>query len=364
MKAQFSLRSFHDALSRLLKPGTGAWANILIEAYPEGHLTVANYDEGSQVKVRIQAKVEEPGIWYPAMGALASMINARHAQLIKNKDIDIELNTDGVSGSIQISGCHLSAMGNDPASYPKTTPPTGDPHELESAEIIEAISSLIAVSGKSSAPPHLQGINLAVRDGQLCAMATDQIHAAIVQIGPVADSPPCNLSSEGASALLKMIRKTEHTQLWLSPKRFWARSENATLTSNCLAEPFPNIAEILPKYDAYTQHIQIDNDEWVGALQLVGAVADGGHNRVALSLSDNESTISADTKETMISTDISTKLDTGQWKWYGGSTMLADRIRKASGQITLSIPESAAGRPMALRLDAPGYVAWIMGASR
>jgi len=269
-------RCDRDALSEALqtvqrgvssRPGIPALTGVLIEASPEGALTLTTTDLEVSARLSIDVQVSEPGI---------SLVPARLlADTVKSlSDAPVEFESDQSQARIRCAAYEGSLRLLPAEDFPALQPPSGTRIVAETPRFAEAVGQVARAASRDEARPVLTGILLEVSREGVTMVATDSYRLAVRDLVATAAGearaivPERALSEAGRAA--QAVDKGE-VEVFVDESQVSFQVGPLMLTSRLIEGEFPNYRQLLP--EQYESRLTVSRQQLIDAVRRVGLLA-------------------------------------------------------------------------------------------
>ena len=271
-------RCDRDALSEALqtvqrgvssRPGIPALTGVLIEASPEGTLTLTTTDLEVSARLSIDVQVGEPGI---------SLVPARLlADTVKSlSDAPVEFETDQSQARIRCAAYEGSLRLLPAEDFPALQPPSGTRIVAEAPRFAEAVGQVARAASRDEARPVLTGILLEVSREGVTIVATDSYRLAVRDLVATAAGearaivPERALAEAGRAA--QAVEKGEvEVEVYVDESQVSFQVGPLMLTSRLIEGEFPNYRQLLP--EQYESRLTVSRQQLMDAVRRVGLLA-------------------------------------------------------------------------------------------
>jgi DNA polymerase-3 subunit beta len=269
-------RCDRDALSEALqtvqrgvssRPGIPALTGVLLEASPDGSLTLTTTDLEVSARLSIEVQVTQEGTALVPARLLGDTVKSL-------SDAPVELEADQSQAHIRCAA-YEGALRLLPAEdFPALQPPTGTRVVVEAPRFAEAIAQVARAASKDEARPMLTGVLLEVSREGVTLVATDSYRLAVRELVATASGeakalvPERAMTEAGRAA--QAIEKGD-IELFIDQSQVSFRLGSLSLTSRLIDGEFPNYRQLLP--EKYDNRLTGSRQQLIDAVRRVGLLA-------------------------------------------------------------------------------------------
>jgi DNA polymerase III subunit beta len=269
-------RCDRDALSEALqtvqrgvssRPGIPALTGVLLDAAPEGSLTLTTTDLEVSARLAIEVQVTEGGTALVPARLLGDTVKSL-------SDAPVEFESDQSQARIRCAA-YEGALRLLPAEdFPALQPPTGTRVVVEAQRFAEAVAQVARAASRDEARPMLTGVLVEVSREGVTFVATDSYRLAVREVVATASGeakalvPERAMTEAGRAA--QAIEKGD-IELFIDQSQVSFRLGELSLTSRLIDGEFPNYRQLLP--ERYENRLTGSRQQLIDAVRRVGLLA-------------------------------------------------------------------------------------------
>lgn len=269
-------RCDRDALSEALqivqrgvssRPGIPALTGVLIEASPEGTLTLTTTDLEVSARLTIDVQVGEEGRALVPARLLGDTVKS-----LSDAPVDVE--ADQAQARIRCAA-YEGALRLLPAEdFPALQAPAGIRLVVDAPRFAEAVGQVARAASRDEARPVLTGVLVEISREGVMLVATDSYRLAVRELVATAGGeakaivPERALSEAGRAA--QAIEKGD-IEVFVDESQVSFQLGTLTLTSRLIEGEFPNYRQLLP--EQYGNRLSVSRQQLMDAVRRVGLLA-------------------------------------------------------------------------------------------
>jgi DNA polymerase-3 subunit beta len=261
--------------------------NVFLETMDKSLIIKAtDLDSYVEKRIGIQGKIKDGKVILPGKKLL---------------DAVRELSAETLTLSIKENKVHLEADGSssifsvlDPAEYPEVPEiPKTSKIEFPQTVLEECFDDTGFAVSKEESRPAMCGVYLRINKTETQMVATDGYRLAYIKKSGKFDG---TLDAIIAPKVLNLFPKGEDKiAITADTAKIGFKFANTTIVSRLIEGPYPDYQRIMP--DKHTCRMQVNSDEFIGALRRAAVFAHPVGRLIALHLSAKKSSVFAETQD-------------------------------------------------------------------
>jgi DNA polymerase-3 subunit beta len=265
-------------------------ANVLIDARQEG-LRIAATDLEVAARVNVPATVTKPG---------AVTLGARKlVELVRELPSQPVTLSQGETGWVEIrcGGAKFRLAGLPAEEFPPLEMDTTDGWvSVEASRLRAMLTRTSYAMSSDESRPFLNGLHVALRQGDLRLVATDGHRLALARVAVSSELELAGIVPRKAVVELnRVLGGAEDAALAVRENQFFLRTPGFILSSKLVEGQFPNYEQVLPK--GHPRRVTVEREPLMAALRRVSVVADDRTRPVRLVVGPGSVRLAASSQE-------------------------------------------------------------------
>ena len=249
------------------RPGIPALTGVLMEADPEGRLTLTTTDLEVSARLVVDVSVAEPGV---------ALVPARlMADTVKSlSQAPVEVLSDAGSAQVRCAAYEGSLRLLPAEDFPELQEPGGVGLSVEAPAFADAVSQVGRAASRDEGRPVLTGVLLEVSREGVVMVATDSYRLSIRELVATADAEAKAIVPERAMSEAGRAAAAEdkgEVRVIVDESQVSFVIGGLTMTSRLIEGEFPNYRQLLP--DAHESRLWVSRQQLLDAVRRVGLLA-------------------------------------------------------------------------------------------